>query len=328
MSSVTVKKIGITKLDTDAIVNAANEGLCEGGGVCGAIFKEAGTENLTKACKSIGGCETGSAVITPGFNLKAKYIIHAVGPRWIDGEHGEPSLLYDAYKSALELARENDCHSIGFPLISSGIFKYPKKKAWRKAIRACETFIKKNPNYDIEIVFAVLDDEMLNLGQKTIEDIMNKSDIDDYYERSSVPSISKDVEMKAEAFCRKYQVLLRALYEDDELREWCKGYSPYEIVKNHKQLYKDIIHEFFKQAYDDGIVIYEYDLILKKNKLNKKDIQAPTKEWVKNQSKEVIISCIACHFRMDHFCEGSLMNYSIANGYLLNLIQGYIEKCN
>ena len=93
MNSIEIKKISITKLDTDAIVNAANEGLLEGGGVCGAIFLEAGSVELTKACNSIGGCKTGNAVITPGFNLTAKYVIHAVGPRWFDGKHNEPKLL-------------------------------------------------------------------------------------------------------------------------------------------------------------------------------------------------------------------------------------------
>ena len=122
MSSIEIKKISITKLDTDAIVNAANEGLLEGGGVCGAIFQEAGSVELTKACNAIGGCKTGNAVITPGFNLPAKYVIHAVGPRWFDGKHNEPKLLYSAYKQSLLIAKENGLHSIGFPLISAGIF--------------------------------------------------------------------------------------------------------------------------------------------------------------------------------------------------------------
>ena len=86
MGTIQILKTGITNLDTDALVNAANEGLWEGGGVCGIIFKAAGSKELQAACNAIGGCKTGSAVITPGFNLKSKYIIHAVGPRWIDGK--------------------------------------------------------------------------------------------------------------------------------------------------------------------------------------------------------------------------------------------------
>lgn len=177
MSSIKIQKIGITKLSTDAIVNAANEKLWEGGGVCGAIFAEAGSKELTKACNAIGYCATGSAVVTPGFKLKAKYVIHAVGPRWIDGEHDEPSQLYDAYKTSLELARENNIHSIGFPLISSGIFGYPKDGAWRKAIQANVDFIRKNPDYDIDVVFAILDDKIIALGEKILADIVKETGI-------------------------------------------------------------------------------------------------------------------------------------------------------
>ena len=122
MSLIEIKKIGITDLSTDAIVNAANEGLWAGGGVCGAIFAAAGREELQAACDRIGKCDTGSAVITPGFALRSKYVIHAVGPRWSGGEHGEPRLLYGAYRRSLELACEHGCRSIGFPLSSAGIF--------------------------------------------------------------------------------------------------------------------------------------------------------------------------------------------------------------
>ena len=122
MSDIRIQNISITDLATDAIVNAANEGLWAGGGVCGAIFRAAGHDRLQEACNKIGHCDTGSAVITPGFRLKAKYVIHAVGPVWRGGNDHEPKLLYGAYYRALELAMENSCASIGFPLISAGIF--------------------------------------------------------------------------------------------------------------------------------------------------------------------------------------------------------------
>lgn len=174
-STIKIKKIGITELNTDAIVNAANSQLLEGGGVCGAIFNEAGSMELTDACSKIGGCATGEAVITPGFNLSAKYIIHAVGPIWQDGNNNEPELLYNAYKNSLILAMENDCHSIGFPVISSGIYGYPKDKAWKKAIEACTDFINDNPDYHIDIIFAVLSDESKELGEKTLNNISSGS---------------------------------------------------------------------------------------------------------------------------------------------------------
>lgn len=171
MNTIKIQKIGITDLAADAIVNAANDGLWAGGGVCGAIFRAAGHDKLEAACSAIGHCDTGSAVITPGFDLKAKYIIHAVGPVWRGGSSNEPQLLYGAYRRSLELAVENGCHSIGFPLISAGIFGYPKDKAWRKAIQACCDFFEKNPGVDLQVIFAVLDDSILALGQQTLEEL-------------------------------------------------------------------------------------------------------------------------------------------------------------
>ena len=175
MSNIRIQKISITDLATDAIVNAANEGLWAGTGVCGAIFKAAGHRLLKEACDDIGHCDVGSAVITPGFNLKARYVIHAVGPQWIDGKHREPRLLYSAYYESLKLAKEYACHSIGFPLISAGVFGYPLDGAWRKAIQACNDFIRKHPDSDIDIVFAVLDDRIIDVGKKTINELVRRN---------------------------------------------------------------------------------------------------------------------------------------------------------
>ena len=171
MSSIEIRKIGITELEADAIVNAANEGLWAGGGVCGAIFSAAGANELQKACNAIGHCDTGSAVITPAFNLHAKYIIHAVGPLWVGGTRNEPQQLYGAYKRSLELAMENGCHSIGFPLLSSGIFGYPADQAWRKAIQACQDFLTAHQDVDMQIIFAVISDHIQALGQKTLDEL-------------------------------------------------------------------------------------------------------------------------------------------------------------
>lgn len=165
MSDMKIRKMSITEADTDCVVNAANEQLQAGGGVCGAIFKAAGYSLLQEACDAIGYCPTGSAVITPGFQMKAKYIIHAVGPIYRDGKHGEKKQLYGAYYSALELMKKNGCHSITFPLISAGIFGYPLAEAWRKAIQACQDFIQANPDYDCHILFAILDPRIIRVGQ-------------------------------------------------------------------------------------------------------------------------------------------------------------------
>lgn len=165
MKQIEIRQIGITHVGTDAIVNAANEGLWAGSGVCGAIFDAAGMNELTQACNAIGHCDTGSAVITPGFNL-CKYIIHAVGPRWLADHDREKKQLYGCYQSALKLAVENGCKSIGFPLISAGIFGVPVDVAWRKALQACAEF-----NGDIQIVFAIPDERNLAIGKETLANL-------------------------------------------------------------------------------------------------------------------------------------------------------------
>ncbi|MBR0473509.1 MAG: macro domain-containing protein [Erysipelotrichaceae bacterium] len=133
----------ITKMKCDAIVNAANEWLREGSGVCGAIFDKAGSAKLTEACNKIGHCDTGKAVITPGFDL-SKYIIHAVGPIYQGGNNGEEELLRSCYRSALELAKEKGVNSIAFPVISSGIYGYPKDEAISVASSEIEQFLNDN----------------------------------------------------------------------------------------------------------------------------------------------------------------------------------------
>lgn len=164
MKSLEIKKISITELDTDAIVNAANEGLREGSGVCGAIFRKAGSTELTRACRAIGHCPTGGAVITAGFRLPAKYVIHTVGPIYKNGRSGEPEQLYSAYHSSLDLAMENGLHSIAFPLISAGIFGYPIDQAWEVAVQSCRDWLSQHNDYEMNIVFAVLDDRIMEIG--------------------------------------------------------------------------------------------------------------------------------------------------------------------
>ncbi|MDC7230235.1 MAG: macro domain-containing protein, partial [Sphaerochaetaceae bacterium] len=119
----------ITKMETDAIVNAANTALLMGGGVCGAIFKAAGVHEMTEACSPLSPIKTGEAVITPGFALPARFVIHTAGPVYHDGKSGERDLLQQCYRNSLLLAVEHHCSSIAFPLISSGIFGYPKQEA-------------------------------------------------------------------------------------------------------------------------------------------------------------------------------------------------------
>jgi O-acetyl-ADP-ribose deacetylase (regulator of RNase III) len=153
----------ITKMKVDAIVNAANSELLMGGGVCGAIFAAAGADKLQKACDKLAPVDTGKAVITPGFKLPAKYVIHTPGPVWQGGSSGEEQLLRSCYTNSLRLAEENGCKSVAFPLISSGIYGYPKKDALKVATRAITDFITEK---ETNVYLALFDKEALSVNER------------------------------------------------------------------------------------------------------------------------------------------------------------------
>lgn len=159
----------ITKIDVDAIVNAANETLLGGGGVDGAIHSAAGPE-LLEECKTLGGCKTGEAKITKGYNLLAKNIIHTVGPVYNSGENVE-KLLSECYRNSLKLASENNIKSIAFPGISTGVYGYPKEEASKIAIESVLSFLKESPQ-EIKIIFVSFDEEAFNIYKNIFDENM------------------------------------------------------------------------------------------------------------------------------------------------------------
>src|SRR5271157_715101 len=166
MSRMEVTQADITKLQVDAIVNAANASLLGGGGVDGAIHRAAGPELLAE-CRTLGGCPTGQAKITRGYRLPAKFVIHAVGPRYRDGAHGEPALLASCYSECLKLAVANDVRSIAFPAISCGIYGYPILDAARIAVRTVAEFLANDRSFE-QVVFACFGQEVLGAFQAAL----------------------------------------------------------------------------------------------------------------------------------------------------------------
>ena len=167
--AVQIVKGDITKIECDAIVNAAKNSLLGGSGVDGAIHKAAGPKLLME-CMTLGGCKTGQAKITKGYKLPCRYVIHTVGPKWKGGNCGEPALLESCYRESLQLAMEKDCATVAMPLISAGIYKYPKEQALRVAIDTINAFLAENA---MEVALVLYDEETYRLGL----DVFNKVNI-------------------------------------------------------------------------------------------------------------------------------------------------------
>ena len=158
----------ITKLNVDAIVNAANSFLLGGGGVDGAIHRAAGAE-LLEECRALKGCATGEAKITKGYNLPAKNVIHTVGPLWHGGNNNEDELLANCYRSSLKIAVENNIKSIAFPAISTGIYGFPRERAALIAVREVKTFLKQNDLIE-KVIFICFDQNTLRIYNKIMEE--------------------------------------------------------------------------------------------------------------------------------------------------------------
>ena len=206
----------ITKMTVDAIVNAANESLLGGGGVDGAIHYAAGPELLAE-CMTLGGCKTGKAKITGGYNLPAKYVIHTVGPIYEDGKHGEKALLESCYRESLALAKAHNCETIAFPLISSGVYGYPKDHALKVAIDVISDFLLEN---EMTVYIVIFDKAAYKISEKLFSDIAEY--IDDNYvdEHTDYRRESMRMNMPMQASIGMFEADLcecKAMMPDDDL---------------------------------------------------------------------------------------------------------------
>lgn len=163
MTCIEIVKKSIAHMDTDCIVVPSSQSLIPTGGAAEAVFKAAGYEDMKNACAEIGTCAVGDVVVTPGFCLNAQYVLHTVGPSWIDGKHYEQNRLRDCYRKILRKAKELGCASIALPLISAGLKGYPPKEAWEIAIR---TVLSEKSN--VKVYFAVVDDHIYDVGQQIL----------------------------------------------------------------------------------------------------------------------------------------------------------------
>ena len=169
MRQILIEQGDITKLDVECIVNAANNSLLGGGGVDGAIHRAAGPELLAE-CRTLHGCETGAAKITKGYRLKAKYVIHTVGPVY-SGRTQDAKLLASCYQNSLELAKEYDVHSIAFPAISTGVYGYPLDEAVPIAIQTVSSWLDENQDYPLAVTMSCFNQRVYDLYAKQLSDL-------------------------------------------------------------------------------------------------------------------------------------------------------------
>ena len=167
MNQILLEQCDITRLDVDCIVNAANKTLLGGGGVDGAIHRAAGP-GLLEECRTLRGCQTGEAKITRGYSLRARYVIHTVGPVY-SGAPRDPVLLASCYRNSLDLAREHEIHSIAFPAISTGVYGYPPEEAVPIAIRTVSHWLENHPDYPLTVIFSCFNRNIYALCRETLD---------------------------------------------------------------------------------------------------------------------------------------------------------------
>ncbi|MGV3465954.1 MAG: macro domain-containing protein [Heyndrickxia sp.] len=230
----------ITKMQVDGIVNAANTALQMGGGVCGAIFHAAGVSELQKACDKIGECKVGEAVITDGFRLDAKYIIHTPGPIWQGGGNQEADLLKASYINSLKLAKEYKCDSIAFPLISTGIYGYPKEEALQIAISTISSFLLEN---DMLVYLVVFDKKSFGISNKLFASIHEY--IDEHYVEEAEKVFSR---RRIEQFDLMESLQAPDIYQEKKLSE-----ESYSLANRLNQLEESFSERLLRFIDEKGL---------------------------------------------------------------------------
>ncbi len=302
----------IVKMETQAIVNAANKSLQMGGGVCGAIFKAAGPNKLQRACDKIGRCEVGQAVITKGYQLYADYIIHTVGPIWRGGNNNEEELLYSAYKSSLDLALENQIESIAFPLISSGIYGYPRDQALKVAIAAISDFLLE---HDMEVYLVVYGKETVLLSEKLFDKIDRYID-DNYIEKTS--RILESYELQKSIEEDSYPGMLAENIE-------AKARSLEELIANQEETFSQMLLRLIDQKNMTDVETY------KKANVDRRLFSKIKNNREYNPSKPTAIAfAIALELNLDETCDLlQRAGYALSPSNKFDLIiEFFIEESN
>lgn len=310
----------ITRMETDAIVNAANTRLLEGGGVCGAIFSAAGRKALQAECDTKAPCPVGKAVITKGYQLASKYVIHTVGPVWQGGGKGEAALLCSAYESALELAYAYQCDSIAFPLISSGIYGYPKAEALRLAVQTIKAFLE---THEMMVYLVVFDRQVVVLGEQLEEKIAHY--IDTYFEEKKSRRLQEELSYSIESSIQEVQeTRTGAKRKSKKVMETCDEMQsvpiPMDVLLNGMaESFSDYLLKLIDEKGLTDVAVY------KRANMDRKLFSKIRSQKDYHPKKQTVIS-LAIALELDRKETEALLQkagYSLSNGYKFDVIIGY-----